>query len=443
MAYADITLAQMKTQLSIRLGDPSKVFWTDAELEVYVKEALRTWGALTLYWRDRGLISTVANQAYYHLPSAVGGSLLTQTLSDVSVATTLEYHLMEPPTPSFWSGSELYTLADLEEALQNRLTQFVLETGLGLQRSEQVVVQGQSEVLLDDAVMEVRRVWWRTFDGAYKPVIRTDEHRLDYSLPTRTVDFGTPAAYSVATSEPLSLTLAPAPADQGRVQLLTINAGTPVDLDIGGEEEDEVILAIPDDLGWVIKWGALADLFSKDGPARDMIRAEYCERRWREGIETAKIYPSVLAARSQDKPIPVTTLYALDMTLPNWQSGTGTPVSMAMAGYELAALYPIPSAADMSITVDVVRKAPIPTTDSAFLQIGQEHYGILLDYAQHLALIKVGGEEFQSSTQLYDRMVRAASLQNSRLLAQAEKFDALRKRTSAEEEKRIRFAPSN
>jgi hypothetical protein len=56
MTYSYITFAQAKTQLANRL-DASKSFWSEAELGLLLKEALRTWGIASLYWIDTGILS--------------------------------------------------------------------------------------------------------------------------------------------------------------------------------------------------------------------------------------------------------------------------------------------------------------------------------------------------------------------------------------------------
>ena len=436
MAYTDLTLVEAKTQLAIRLGDPNKVFWTDAEIGIYIVEALRTWGALTLYWKSKETITTVDGQVFYNIPASVSNSMLTRTITDQALATVLEYHLMEPPTPSTWTGSELYTLSDLQHAIQNRLTQFVMETGFGLGTSSQAVNVDQPTVTMAESVVEIRRAWWRTPDPLYRPLFKTDEHIFNLLIPDWPTERGTPLGYSIVSSAPLTVALCPIPNDTGAIEFITLNTGTETNLATG------IILAVPDDLAWVIKWGALADLFAKDGPSRDMNRSEYCEQRWREGLEIARQYPAILSARFQERPLRICSLYDLDMAEPGWQeTGEGNSTILALAGYDLGTFYPRPDGNLTQISLDVVRKAPIPSLDADIIQIGREHYTAILDYAQHLALVKVGGKEFLETTKHYDRMVRAAAVQNTRIAAQSSKFKALTEPTFREESQRPRFVP--
>jgi hypothetical protein len=63
------TLAQMQSRLADRLE--RSPFWTTAELTAYVNEALRTYSALTGYWKQRVTLVTIANLPYYNLAGAL------------------------------------------------------------------------------------------------------------------------------------------------------------------------------------------------------------------------------------------------------------------------------------------------------------------------------------------------------------------------------------
>ena len=62
---------------------------------------------------------------------------------------------------------------------------------------------------------------------------------------------------------------------------------------------------------------------------------------------------------------------------------------------------------------------PIPASDGAFLQIGNEKLNIILNYAQHVASLKMGGAEFQATMPFYQDYLKAAVLDNNRLNASA------------------------
>jgi len=50
------------------------------------------------------------------------------------------------------------------------------------------------------------------------------------------------------------------------------------------------LLPIPANLAWAVKYGIMADMLGKEGEAQDTKRAKYCESRFGEGIELAKMW---------------------------------------------------------------------------------------------------------------------------------------------------------
>ena len=71
------------------------------------------------------------------------------------------------------------------------------------------------------------------------------------------------------------------------------------------------------------------------------------------------------------------------------------------------------------ITLDLVRNIPVPVVDGDFLQIGNEKVNTILNYAQHVASLKMGGAEFQATMPYYQDFLKAAVLDNNRLNASA------------------------
>jgi hypothetical protein len=425
LGYTHTTLAQAKVQLANQLFDSEMSFWTTSELGIYIAEAIRIWASAALAFRSRGLLSTVVGQRYYAIPSSVSDGLLTQTVTDLSLAQEIELHLVEPVTSGAWIGTEEFSVGQIQSALQNRLNRFILEVGF---RHSYISIEIGPEletVSLPDTTIETVRAEWIAGDGTVMPLWRTDGLQSQRLYPSWVQANGIPITYSEADSSPLKLSLVPVPAEFSHVGVVTISSHPSLDLTIAQA------LTIPDDLAWIVKWGALADLLAD----REDTRAAYCEKRWTEGIELAKIYPSILLARVDDVPVATSTLMDLDSLIPNWPNTSGIPSTVAMVSYDLMALYPVPSSADAEITLDVVRKAPIPVDDADYIDVPREYLSTILDYAQHLALFKVGGTDFEASLPAYDQMVKTASLQNERLLAQAPYFDALRGQTRLEDER--------
>jgi hypothetical protein len=430
-SYSHTTFAQLKTQLAGRLGDPGKTFWTDDELGLYIQEALRTWGSTALYWKDRDILETVSDQAFYDISSL---STLAPSLQDVDVARIVEHHLLEPLSTTTWTGTEQFSLTDLLAATQRRLDQFLLDTGV---RASYLTVAapspGNGRVDVPETVADIRRVSWAPQSGGVFPLYDGDTKFFDAVHYRWSLDPGTPVAYSIVSEHTLTLQLAPVQSEVGSINLVAIEAGEQLDF------STEVVLGIPDDLVWVLKWGVLAELLSKEGITRDPQRAEYCQQRWEEGLLIAREYPSILHATVNSIQVPLTSLFDLDTAIPSWESTSDAPSSIAIAGRNLVALYPVPGSV-LEIELDVVANAPIPEVNSDKVQVGKEYLSIILDYAHHLAAFKMGGSDFLATTPLYQNFMNAAIQYNSRLEANSDAFDSLKDQTQKEESQNPRFA---
>jgi len=388
------------------------VFWTDAELGVYLTEALRTFGVLSGYWRARGQFATSSGTAFYDLSSQLS-SLIGQTVTDQNLVTSIQYHLLEPATGSSWTGTEQFTLADVTNALEKRLNQFILETGQNEGHTTQVAPASPSgRVTLTDTVMEVRRLVWIPLSGKYVQLWRSDEVSYGGYDTNWSVTGGTPGSYSVLAVNPLEIQLSPPNNDAGTLDLLTVNSHAALNPASG------VTLTLQDDWTWVIKWGALAELLSRDGQARDPQRAEYCEAMYKAGTQMAQEHSSVVSCQINGVPVRATSLNDMDAYTPGWQGrSTGTPTDLAFTS-DFAVLRPVPDGA-YSVVLDVIRNAPIPASDSANVQLGREQLDAILDYGEHLAAFKMGGMEFEITMRLLQNFMAQAAEYNHHVAAAA------------------------
>ncbi len=201
----------------------------------------------------------------------------------------------------------------------------------------------------------------------------------------------------------------PPPQDTGVLDLVSVTRG-PV-LTAGSA----TLLGISDDWAWCVKFGALADVLAKDGLAADPSRGQYCESRWRQGIELAKAASTVWGCRVNNVVVPLTSLSDADRYLTSWSSPPyGIPTQALLAGGNLMAFTPVPdlpgSDLNYSVTVDVVSRAPMPATTNEPMQIGPELYDGVLNYALHLALVKEGTASINDSMPLVDGFMRLAGV---------------------------------
>jgi hypothetical protein len=421
MPYTHTTYGDLKTQLSLRLDDPSKIFWVDAELGIYVTEALRTFGLCSAFWRERGTFTTTPSTAYYDIYQLLtnGVSLILQpTVTDRDIIQAVQYYLLESTaaaSQTVWLGTEMFNYQDVANAIQNRLNQFLSDTGCVVTRTLVPVASppiGRQQ--LDQSIIDVRHAsWLGVFPSAYYNTLwREDERLLTAADQTWSVNSGTPECYSIMAPPPLQLQLSPPPVASGQLELLTVNSKTLDPANVA------TILGIPDDLTPAIKWGALADLLGMDGIAMDPVRADYCEQRYQAYVTLARLLPVVVHAEINGVPLISSTLQEIEALTPAWENITGTPSDIALAAPNMVALSSVPDAV-YSVTLDVVRKSPIPASDIMYVQLGREQLDMIVDYAEHLALFKVHGVEWHATERQANNFLLQSLTYNQRLAAAA------------------------
>lgn len=421
-----MTFGQLKTELLRRLNDASGTYFTNTgaynEINSYLQEAFYTWQGLSGYWRERNLFNTVAGQSFYPLETYLP-TLLNFNITDRQMIAEIQYHLLEPADPTTWTGTTMFTLDDITQSLQRRRNQFLSETGCVLTQSTQIVAPAPiGREQLADTFIDVRRVAWKAALPLTDviPLWRQDEWSYNAYKPGWSVNPSTPTSYSVIGTPPLQIQLSPVPIDAGELDILSVRTGADFNPSAGA-----TLLGVPDNLAWVVKWGTLSDLFSKDGESRDNGRAAYCEQRWQDGCEIARQFVTVVQAEIDGLPVFVQSLADLDAFFPSWGVGTGSPTNVALAGMNMLGVARVPDAGPYSITLDVVRNAPIPVNDVDVIQVGREVLDAILGYAQHMAMLKQGGTDFQATVPLYTNFVRQAAIYNDKLKAQSIYLNAI------------------
>src|SRR6266699_25486 len=414
MSYAHTSFSQLKTQLAARLGDSNKTFWIDDELRILLKESLRTYGLLSGFWRERGQFSTTAGVAFYDLPTQLSDNLLTYSVTDREIIQALQFHLLESAsTQASWPGTAQFTYSQVTSAIQRRLNQFLSDTGVVVNRSIDSTSTKNSRRSVPDTVIDVRRVAWIE-SNVYTHLWEEDERALTASNMAWSTARDAPAAYSVMAIRPITLQIAPPPSAAGTVELLTVDTGPTLT-----PSSAATVLGIPDDLTPAVKWGALADLLAQDGEGRDLERAQFAEKRYQQYVALARLLPVIVHSMINCTPVWTCAVQELDAANPQWQNISGTPVDIAVASQNLIALSPVPNNATTTVTLDVVERTPMPANDSAQVQIGREELEAIIDYAEHLALFKVGGALFMATEHVANNFLLQAITYNQRISASA------------------------
>lgn len=430
--YTVTTFGEAIGTLANRLGDPTNQWWTQAELQFYIKEALQTWQAHSQFYSIKAGFQTNANAFFYNLFTLI--PQLAPTITDQQLIQQIQMHLQEPINASVWLGTPQFNYNELVSFIQKRRDQFFMESGLVMNQDNIRVTPPNGEIQLDDTVIDVRRAMWRDIsnNNTVNILWKADEFTFNGGNPGWFNTLGLPTDYSVVLEQPLSVQLSPAPLNFGRLLLLSTNSGP-----ILTPATSPTILGVPDDFVWVIKFGVLADLLSQAGPGNDSYRADYFESRWHDGIELARITNFAKLGFQNGLPAFLDSMEDLDATNPSWVSDTpGAPNGLGTMG-NFVSTVPIADGA-YSLLFDITPKMILPSQTSDYLQVGQEFLGIILDYAQHLAQLKEGMAEISQTLTLYKNFMSVAAVENDRLRANAQNFDILSDRTQIDAHMRLR-----
>lgn len=420
MAYAYITLTTAISLLAARLYDPNNQFWTSAELTSYIKEAIRTWNAYTGFHRTDMNVTLTANIWWYDLP-AMPGSVRPHSVTDKDIIDQISYHLLEPldaAYPLVWAGTTQFSYADILGAIERRQNETLGVTGCSLTRSLVTAPIISGAIVLSDPVIDIRRVMWIPTDHTYyhNTILRQSDQYAERSFDYSTYLSGTitpPLTWFQSTEQPISFNVDRIPPTAGQYELITVDAGSVP------STSSAAAMAVPDDWTWVVKFGALMDLMSRDSNAQDTLRSQYCQYRYKEGLAMLSTAPSVLSVRRTTIPMALDAVRSGDDFNPYWQAlPASTPVRAYTAGLNLIGFGPKPdSSVSHIITLSLVQNAPIPATGASYLQIAKDDLDIVLDYAQHLAAFKLGGAEFTATIPLYQNFFKRATIYNSKLRA--------------------------
>ncbi len=155
--------------------------------------------------------------------------------------------------------------------------------------------------------------------------------------------------------------------------------------------------------------------------------------RYEQLVDAARTARSVIRLQLNGVPLPLETLAAIDAGNPYWRNQPARP-QMAGALYDLIAVANIPDSG-YSLTVDVVRAAPIPgPTD--FIQLGTEDIDEILNYAVTTLMVKVGGSELKETMSGLQDFMDACSRRNQILKVKAVSYKAIFGQPQSEQEQR-------
>jgi|ERR1700733_2689488 len=425
-----ITLAIADAALSARLylpADPNQQFWSQAERLLYLQEAIREWNALAAYWRGDFQFPSQANVAWYDLTTVVG-TLRPVTLTPSLLYTIILYHLLEPPTGSV---SAQFSATDLSNAVNQRLNELLGTTGCFITHSTIPAAPGRTALAAN--TLDLRRLAFIPAMGFGSPSTLWEDDSWAWQAfePNyTTMPPGIPSTYARSTQPVQTFDVDTNLNVPGTYELLTIENSL----------ASPTSTIIPDDWAWVLKWGALAELLGRESNAKDPLRQQYCERRYAEGMSLLALAPALLGMRVNNVPIEVDAVVSSDQYNTGWESTTPTaPTAALVAGLNLVALSPTPDSSLYTVSATVVENAPVPSLSADCINVTEDVYEAILDEAQHLAMFKCGGAEFEATLAMHQRFLSLAALYSSRIAEMGEFAQTLYKQSQREAERHPRY----
>src|SRR6266851_2395151 len=405
--YQWITFAAAKQALAARLADAGMVFWSDQELGLRLAEALRTWNALTEVW-NADFVFTPTSIPWYNLATLPGSPRL-RTLTDAYLYTVMEYDLLEPPTGGTWTGTSQFNIADLQQALQRRRDEMIQVSGCNLQELPALPsVPNTRRTIFPDSTLEPRRARFVPDSGLPNTMTREDTLAWDSFESQHIQTPRIPQSWGVIDGPPLTLNVDTGPNVAGTYNVIALMSGLAFNPPV------PTLLGLPDDWSWLAKWGALSDLLGRDSEATDRARADYCTKRYQAGLEIMKASNWLLTATIDGVPVDTPSMREQDGWSPEWQNNALAWPSLVTAGIDFFAPCPV-GGSPRAVSMVVVSNAPIPVLDTDFVQVSRDVFDVVLDYAQTLASLKQGGEEFSSTKDLERNFFLFAAETNKRL----------------------------
>jgi hypothetical protein len=466
--YTWLTMNAAITALQGRLQ--SSVFWTTAELTVYINEACRLWNALTEQWRQEFTFTSQGCQ-WVNLGTLAGSPRL-RSVTDANLYTQMQYMLLEPPTGAgAWTGTAQFDLASLQSSLQKRRDELIQATFCNLtQLAPLATTPNTRRTYLPDTVLEPHRnrflglmatTTGTASSGAqivavgstigvsqgyiitgtnipagafvtsvtgtnvsislpttgtvtgnvqfFVPVTltREDTQSFQYFQPNYLQTSGFPQSWSIASELPLAFDVDNAPNIPGTFDMIALQSGPTF------APPAATLLGVPDDWSMLPMYGALADLLNSDPERTDRARADYCLKKFLTLTEAMKRSNWLVQATVNGVACNTPALFDQDSYRAEWQASVNTWPSVVQAGMDFVA--PCPGTSQ-GVSLTLVGNQYIPTSGTDYIQVSRDVFDVILDYSQRVAMFKEAGEEWQGAQSLEDNFYRAAQETNKRLL---------------------------
>jgi len=205
------------------------------------------------------------------------------TMTDQEVLNEVQYALQETPNNGASFLSDLWTVAEVIDYLNQRQRQFLKETAILYKRADLITIPTQVRHPLPSGFITMQHAAWRTPTPTYFELRRADFWEIDQGSPDwETVAAVRPKVYLEGEMPTLQLGSSPMTNSAGVIEILYVGLTTLLS-NTGANFE------VPDEFVAPIMYGVISDMLSKEGRARDLLRAGVAEGRYQEGVELGKI----------------------------------------------------------------------------------------------------------------------------------------------------------
>lgn len=404
--YSWLTLTQALAALQGRLQNST--YWSIAELTLYLQDALRFWNALTETWRLDYVLTPQTTPNVWNNLGTLAGNPRLRTVTDADLYTRMQYMLLEPPTGAgVWTGSSQFDLASMQYTLDKCRNEVIQAAACNMAVLALPSTPNTQYVAFPDTTLEPVRTRFIPATGYGNPIwlSREDSASFQFWEPNHNQTTAVPGAWDVLSRPILSLAVDTPPNVPGSYESIVIQSGTAF------APPAATLLGVPDDWSFLPMFGALAVLLGSEPTRSDPKRAAYCRQRYEQGLTIIRQANWLVNAAGEGGSTDILSMAMADQYEPGWDSpGTTGWSEIIVAGMDfLAAPY------DTSVNLSLVGNMPFPASGAGYLQIPRDVADVVLDYAQHLALFKQGGNYFDATMPLYQGFVKAAQETNGRL----------------------------
>lgn len=212
------------------------------------------------------------------------GTIAQWNVTDRELIYEAEYHLLENAgvDANGTFSTIMFSVTQLLNALNDRQRRFIRDTGCIVTRATNAVIPGTSRYTLPTDYIKSARLTFQPVGSTIYALFEVDAWELDQGMTDWAYNTAAPTMYHESTTPTLTIELGKVPNGNGTLCLM-YHALSTILTGVGDP------LSIPDEFAWGIKYGAMADLLGSDGEGCDPKRATYCEQRYDQAVELARL----------------------------------------------------------------------------------------------------------------------------------------------------------